>query len=145
MKEFIDELYKQNFTDRTLRSILLLVHDERPGEAETIFKNVKSDEMTKIKQKMRIIHPNMNIKLKDGCDSCPDDYEPVQEMQKIILPSDKIQIEAKSETISDAVGEIMNKFDSDKDKMIEYARDMGYPVRMNYSALRIAQIIAENE
>jgi len=29
--------------------------------------------------------------------------------------------------------------------MIEYARGKGYPVRMNYTPLKIAQIIAENE
>lgn len=145
MKDLIDKIYEQGFTDRTIRSLLMVIYDERPKEADIIFKNIKTEEMANIKQKMKIVNPYLDRKLAKGCDGCPDEVTPDPDlMAKIIIPSEKNQLEAKDQ-ITGEVGEILNRYESDKEKMIEYARGKGYPVRMNYTPLKIAQIIAENE
>ncbi|TXI82195.1 MAG: hypothetical protein E6Q39_00065 [Crocinitomicaceae bacterium] len=159
MNKLIDAIYEQNFPENTLRSILMIIYDAKPKDHEIIFKNVNKEEMATIKKKMKIVQQaESKISVTKPCDGCPEQIE----SNGIVLPMEKLVIKAtpkemlieedgsvkaqhKSIDPTEGTGSILNRFNSDKEKMIQYCREKGYDVRMNYTVLKLAQIIYENE
>lgn len=160
MNKLIDAIYDQNFPENTLRSILMIIYDAKPKDHETIFKNVNKEEMATIKKKMKIIQQaEPKTTVTKPCDGCPEQIESngiVMPMEKLVIKSSTPKemlieedgaVKAQSKTVdpTEGTGAILNRFNSDKERMIKYCREKGYEIRMNYTVLKLAQIIQENE
>lgn len=154
MKKLIEEIYNQNFNDSTKRSLLMILADARPKDHDTIFSKIKPEEMATIKKKMKIVSTIKPASIiESGCDGCPDtlsdEVAPKMEKLKIASKDVLIEVEGNVKTVSkpakDITGEILNRFESNKLKMVEYCREKGYEVKLNYSVLTIAKIIQDNE
>lgn len=156
MDKFIDELYKLELPDNTIRSVLLLMYDAKPNDHDIIFKNIKTEEMATIKKPMKIIQsaaPVLKTKPSD-CDGCPEIVIQGAPMEKMVITAPKTKSILQEEIVTvtntpvvenNRALDLLNMFNSDKGALIEYARSKGYEVRMNWTALTIAQKIAEYE